>query len=108
MTIKGQDFNEDAQYDLYDLFPAGADDGYGPDQGFNTFVRINDESRLVAVGRRGPQDRAASSRPTARTSSTRASASARVVRGLMKHGRIARRSPTRVLEVTTRPRARIP
>ncbi len=35
------DFNED---DLYDRFPAGADDGFGPDEGFNTWVRLNDAS----------------------------------------------------------------
>jgi hypothetical protein len=35
------DFNED---DLYDRFPRGADDGFGPDEGFNTWVRLNDAS----------------------------------------------------------------
>ncbi|MBA3307396.1 MAG: hypothetical protein H0T04_01785 [Chloroflexi bacterium] len=33
------DFNEE---DLYDRFPSGADDGFGPEQGFDTCTRIND------------------------------------------------------------------
>jgi hypothetical protein len=47
-----------------------------------------------------------SERPAASTSSTRASASASVVRGFMKPGRIAKRAPTRVVEGTHLPRAR--
>jgi hypothetical protein len=37
----------DAEIDedsIYDLFPPGASDGNGPDQGFNTWVKLNDES----------------------------------------------------------------
>lgn len=50
----------------------------------------------------------AKSLPTASTSSTSASASARVLLGLMKQGRMANRPSTRVDEVTVRPRARMP
>jgi len=64
--------------------------------------------RRDASGPWTPRAPAARSRPTASTSSRRASASARVVRGLMKQGRIANRPFTFVLEVTTRPRARMP
>ena len=39
MADDERDFNED---DLYDQFPAGASDGSGPDDGFNTWVRLND------------------------------------------------------------------
>ena len=36
MAAQDPDFNED---DLYDQFPDGAADGYGPAQGFNTWVQ---------------------------------------------------------------------
>ncbi len=49
-----------------------------------------------------------SCRPTSRTSSTSASASACPDRGLTKQGRIANRPSTRVEEVMQRPRARTP
>ena len=39
MTFEGSDFNED---DLYDQFPSGADRGFGPEQGFNTYLKLND------------------------------------------------------------------
>ena len=55
-------------------------------------------------GRRAHE--AVSSRPARSTSSTSASASASVVRGLTKHGRSANRPWTLVVEVNTRPRAR--
>lgn len=41
MASDDDDFNENA---LYDQFPSGADDGAGPEEGFNTWVRINDAS----------------------------------------------------------------
>lgn len=41
MTFKGSDFNED---DMYDQFPNGADRGFGPEQGFNRYLKINDRS----------------------------------------------------------------
>lgn len=48
-------FNED---DLYDRFPAGASQGYGPEQGFNTWIRINDESLFTAEALEIPSIRA--------------------------------------------------
>jgi hypothetical protein len=41
METKDSEVNEDL---IYDKFPSGSDDGNGPDQGFNTWVRINDEA----------------------------------------------------------------
>ncbi len=42
MATKGDgDFDEN---EAYDRFPAGADLGYGPDQGFNVKRRVNDRS----------------------------------------------------------------
>ena len=41
MVSDGPQFNEDA---LYDQFPSGASEGYGPNEGFNSWRRINDES----------------------------------------------------------------
>lgn len=42
MAIKGgDDFSED---ELYDRFPAGADQGYGPEQGYAVKRRLNDRS----------------------------------------------------------------
>jgi hypothetical protein len=41
MTIDGNGFNEE---DLYDQFPSGADHGFGPDEGFNTYRKLNDAS----------------------------------------------------------------
>jgi hypothetical protein len=55
MTTKGQDFNED---DLYDLFPTGADDGYGPEEGYNTFVQVNDKSLFTDEALKNPAIRA--------------------------------------------------
>lgn len=52
MTINGaDDFNPD---ELYDQFPDGASNGFGPDQGFNRFVRLNDESLFTDVAREDP------------------------------------------------------
>ena len=45
MSTQDPDFNED---DLYDKFPDGASEGFGPAEGFNTWVRINDESLFTA------------------------------------------------------------
>jgi hypothetical protein len=41
MSDQDPEFNEDA---AYDQFPEGASDGNGPAQGFNTWVRLNNES----------------------------------------------------------------
>jgi hypothetical protein len=41
VSIDGSDFNED---DLYDQFPSGADRGFGPAEGFNRYLKLNDPS----------------------------------------------------------------
>ena len=43
---------------LYDQFPAGADSGFGPDQGFNSWVRLNDENLFTEEARKDPAVRA--------------------------------------------------
>jgi hypothetical protein len=48
-------FNEE---DLYDQFPRGAEYGVGPDEGFNTWVRINDEGLFTEDALRNPAIRA--------------------------------------------------
>jgi hypothetical protein len=40
--------------DIYDQFPSGADAGFGPDEGFNRFVRLNDESLFTEEARADP------------------------------------------------------
>jgi hypothetical protein len=48
-------FNEE---DLYDQFPRGDEYGVGPDEGFNTWVRINDEGLFTEDALRNPAIRA--------------------------------------------------
>ena len=43
---------------LYDQFPSGADEGFGPDQGFNTWVRVNDPSLFTDQAKEQPVIRA--------------------------------------------------
>jgi len=57
-------FDEDA---LYDQFPSGADDGNGPDEGFNTWQRINDESLFTEEALKIPAIRAFVDAPIAMT-----------------------------------------
>jgi hypothetical protein len=40
--------------DLYDQFPSGASNGYGPDQGYNTIVRINDPELFTEAAQQDP------------------------------------------------------
>jgi hypothetical protein len=40
--------------DLYDQFPSGADNGYGPDEGYNTIVRLNDAALFTEEAQRDP------------------------------------------------------
>ncbi|HUG48353.1 MAG TPA: hypothetical protein VMP67_08070 [Candidatus Limnocylindria bacterium] len=40
--------------ELYDQFPAGAEEGFGPEEGFNRWVRINDERLFTEEARRDP------------------------------------------------------
>lgn len=49
------EFNPDP---LYEEFPRGARIGYGPDEGFNTFVRLNDERLFTAEALKNPAIRA--------------------------------------------------
>jgi hypothetical protein len=51
MVSRDSDFDEDR---LYDQFPPGAPDGFGPDQGFNTWVRVNDRSLFTDAALRNP------------------------------------------------------
>lgn len=44
--------------DLYNQFPDGASNGYGPDQGYNTIVRLNDPELFTEEARRDPAIRA--------------------------------------------------
>ncbi len=46
-----REFNED---DLYDRFPSGARTGFGPEQGFNVFVRLNDPKLFKKSARENP------------------------------------------------------
>ena len=48
-------FNEE---DLYDEFPRGAENGFGPDEGFNTWVQINDEALFTEKALSNPAVRA--------------------------------------------------
>jgi hypothetical protein len=40
--------------DLYDQFPDGASNGYGPDEGYNTITRLNDPELFTEEARRDP------------------------------------------------------
>jgi hypothetical protein len=48
-------FNEE---DLYDQFPVGAENDFGPAQGFNTWVRVNDETLFTEEALSNPAVRA--------------------------------------------------
>ncbi len=52
MTINGgDDFNPD---ELYEQFPPGAAAGFGPEQGYNRFVRLNDPELFTEAARNDP------------------------------------------------------
>jgi hypothetical protein len=51
MAYDEPDFNED---DIYDQFPSGASDRSGPEEGFNTWVRINDANLFTAAALEDP------------------------------------------------------
>ncbi len=51
VTDGDKEFNP---HDLYDQFPDGASNGYGPDQGYNTIVRLNDPQLFTDEARRDP------------------------------------------------------
>jgi len=52
--------SRDPKYEelLYDQFPAGADEGFGPDQGFNKWERVNDPSLFTDEAKERPVIRA--------------------------------------------------
>ena len=52
MTVNGD--HEIDPTDLYDQFPDGATAGYGPAQGFNRFVRLNDPELFTEQARADP------------------------------------------------------
>ena len=51
MEYDESEFKED---DVYDQFPSGTSDGSGPDEGFNTWVRINDKSLFTPAALEDP------------------------------------------------------
>ena len=51
VTNGDNDFSPD---DLYDQFPDGASNGYGPDDGYNTIIRLNDPELFTDEARRNP------------------------------------------------------
>jgi len=48
------DRGDDYENDLYQLFPEGSDDGHGSDDGFNTYVTLNDPSLFTEEALRNP------------------------------------------------------
>jgi hypothetical protein len=49
--------DEDPEFnpeELYDQFPNGADNGFGPDEGFNSWVQINDPNLFTEAARNDP------------------------------------------------------
>ncbi len=46
--------NGDNPNDLYDRFPDGASAGFGPEQGYNRFVRLNDRALFTDAARKDP------------------------------------------------------
>jgi hypothetical protein len=57
-------FDEDR---LYDQFPAGASDGFGPGEGFNTWIRLNDAGLFTEEALANPVIRAFVEAPIAVT-----------------------------------------
>ncbi len=53
MAINDDDDGLDPN-DLYDRFPDGASAGYGPPQGYNRFVRLNDPDLFTDAARADP------------------------------------------------------
>lgn len=51
MVTEGDEFDPNG---LYDQFPDGASQGYGPGQGFNAFVQLNDPDLFTDEARRNP------------------------------------------------------
>ncbi|HEX5038852.1 MAG TPA: hypothetical protein VFW95_01795 [Candidatus Limnocylindria bacterium] len=51
MVVNQGGFDEEANYDA---FPAGADNGYGPDEGYNAFTRLNNPALFTDEAREDP------------------------------------------------------
>ncbi|MGZ6267908.1 MAG: hypothetical protein ACXWNR_05025 [Candidatus Limnocylindrales bacterium] len=51
MESRESAFEEDR---LYDQFPSGASEGFGPDEGFDTWVRVNDPSLFTEEALKHP------------------------------------------------------
>lgn len=52
------DPNDNDEERLYDQFPRGDESGFGPDQGYNTWVRINDPAHFTEEAKELPAIRA--------------------------------------------------
>ena len=63
----GNGFDEGA---LYDAFPAGAEYGYGPDEGFNVFTRLNNPDLFTEEAREDPVIQAFLNAPSPRAART--------------------------------------
>jgi hypothetical protein len=55
MQSNGDEFNED---ELYDSFPDGAEAGFGPNEGFNSYLWLNNEELFTEEAREHPVIRA--------------------------------------------------
>lgn len=51
MVSRDSDFDEDR---LYDQFPSGTAEGFGPNEGFDTWVRVNDPSLFTEEALKNP------------------------------------------------------
>jgi len=51
MVSRDSGFDEDR---LYDEFPSGASEGFGPDEGFDTWVRVNDATLFTDEALKNP------------------------------------------------------
>ena len=51
MVTDGDEFDPNG---LYDQFPDGASQGYGPEQGFNAIIQLNDPELFTDEARRNP------------------------------------------------------
>jgi hypothetical protein len=51
MVDESDDFDPDQ---LYDQFPSGDSDGFGPDQGYNTIIQLNDASLFTEEAQGNP------------------------------------------------------
>jgi hypothetical protein len=50
-SFEGDEFDPDS---MYDQFPSGETDGFGPDQGYNTITQLNDPNLFTEEARNDP------------------------------------------------------